>query len=154
VSHNDLMSAGWKRLAASVFILVVLGVAGAAVGCGGLIPDFQLAQPDAAQDAAAACDPAASESGIGVVTVQELPPEARTTLDLIDSNGPFPYSRDGTVFHNYEGLLPRKPDRYYHEYTVVTPGSSDRGARRIIAGQCEERYYTDDHYNSFRLVVE
>ncbi|TFH36080.1 MAG: ribonuclease N1, partial [Dehalococcoidia bacterium] len=67
---------------------------------------------------------------------------------------PFPYAQDGTVFHNYEGLLPKKADGYYHEYTVSTPGSPDRGARRIVAGGSDERYYTDDHYNSFRLVVE
>jgi ribonuclease T1 len=83
-----------------------------------------------------------------------LPPEARTTLQLIESGGPFPYSKDGTVFHNYEGVLPEKPDGYYREYTVVTPGASDRGARRVVAGSNGERYYTDDHYNTFQLIVE
>lgn len=41
----------------------------------------------------------------------------------------------------------------YHEYTVITPGSDDRGARRIVTGEeQQEDYYTADHYESFRLV--
>jgi len=88
------------------------------------------------------------------VTSDQLPPEAQTTLQLVESGGPFPYSQDGTVFHNYERLLPEKPDGYYREYTVVTPGSPDRGARRIVMGAGGERYYTDDHYATFRLILE
>jgi len=88
------------------------------------------------------------------ISTAELPPEAVITLGLIESGGPFPYSRDGTVFYNYEGLLPAKPGGYYHEYTVITPGESDRGARRIVAGAGGEYYYTDDHYNSFRRIVQ
>jgi ribonuclease T1 len=89
-----------------------------------------------------------------IINLKDLPPEGRTTLQLIKNGGPFPYSKDGAVFNNYEGLLPHKPAGYYHEYTVVTPGSPDRGARRIIAGAGGEHYYTDDHYNSFRLIRE
>jgi ribonuclease T1 len=58
------------------------------------------------------------------------------------------------LFGNREGRLPRKPYGYYHEYTVPTPGSHDRGARRIIAGKAAERYYTDNHYRSFKRIVE
>jgi len=81
-----------------------------------------------------------------------LPPEAKTTLDLIASNGPFPNHQDGVVFQNREQRLPKKPRAYYHEYTVETPGLSHRGARRIITGgtPIEIYYYTDDHYDSFR----
>ncbi|MFE9451478.1 ribonuclease domain-containing protein [Streptomyces sp. NPDC006739] len=82
-----------------------------------------------------------------------LPPEARQTLALIDRGGPFPYARDGAVFGNFEGRLPRHPRGYYHEYTVPTPGSRDRGARRLVTGQGHEIYYSDDHYNSFRAVL-
>ena len=89
-----------------------------------------------------------------VINIAELPPEGRTTLGLIKSGGPFPYSKDDTVFSNYEGLLPAKPGGYYHEYTVITPGSHDRGARRIVAGSNGEYYYTDDHYSSFKLIQE
>ncbi|MGH3489739.1 MAG: ribonuclease domain-containing protein, partial [Actinopolymorphaceae bacterium] len=63
-----------------------------------------------------------------------LPAEAAETLDLIHAGGPFPYEQDGTVFQNREGLLPAEPTGYYREYTVPTPGSPDRGARRIVAG--------------------
>lgn len=103
---------------------------------------------------ARATTPAAvGTSGLKTVRPAELPPEARTTLALIAKGGPYPYSRDGVVFENREGLLPRKPAGYYHEYTVVTPGSDDRGARRVIAGKSGELFYTDDHYVSFREVI-
>jgi ribonuclease T1 len=95
----------------------------------------------------------AGKSGLEIVKAASLPPEARTTLKLIDANGPFPYSRDGVTFSNLERILPKQAKGYYHEYTVVTPGSKDRGARRIIAGGKGERFYTDDHYASFKEVV-
>lgn len=81
-----------------------------------------------------------------------LPAEARATLSRIAHGGPFPYSQDGVVFGNYEHLLPSEPRGYYHEYTVETPGSRHRGARRIVTGGNPPTvyYYTDDHYRSFR----
>ncbi len=88
------------------------------------------------------------------IALPDLPSEARRTLDLIRTGGPFPYSRDGTVFGNRERLLPAQARGYYREYTVVTPGSRDRGARRIVAGAGGEYYYTDDHYDSFRRIRE
>jgi ribonuclease T1 len=79
-----------------------------------------------------------------------LPVQARQTVSLIEKGGPFPYPHnDGVVFHNNEHLLPRETDGYYHEYTVPTPGSSDRGARRIITGRDGEFFYTGDHYEHF-----
>jgi ribonuclease T1 len=92
------------------------------------------------------------ESGLPVVAVAELPPEVQQTLDLISSNGPFPFDQDGATFQNREGLLPAHETGYYHEYTVVTPGSEDRGARRIITGSSGELYYTGDHYESFAMI--
>jgi len=96
----------------------------------------------------------------GDIAVQKLPGEARQTLALIEKNGPFPYPRDGVVFANREGLLPKRERGYYREYTVKTPGEKgrarsarDRGARRIVAGQGGELYYTDDHYRSFRRII-
>jgi ribonuclease T1 len=86
------------------------------------------------------------------VDAASLPPEARETLRLIDAGGPFPYKRDGVVFANHEHRLPEKPRGYWHEYTVPTPGARNRGARRIIAGDGGERYYTGDHYRSFRRI--
>ncbi|MFG3204375.1 ribonuclease domain-containing protein [Streptomyces sp. NPDC048192] len=91
--------------------------------------------------------------GTATVDASRLPPEARRTLALIDEGGPFPYARDGVVFGNVEGRLPKHPRGYYHEYTVPTPGSRDRGARRLVTGRGGEIYYTGDHYNSFRAVL-
>ena len=88
------------------------------------------------------------------ISVAELPAEARETLALIKAGGPFPYQRDGAVFGNREGLLPKRSHGYYREYTVKTPGARDRGARRIVAGRGGEFYYTADHYRSFRRIIE
>ncbi|MER5784947.1 ribonuclease domain-containing protein [Streptomyces mobaraensis] len=91
--------------------------------------------------------------GVGHVCQSALPSQAHDTLDLIDEGGPFPYPKDGTVFSNREGVLPRQSSGYYHEYTVVTPGSPDRGARRIVAGRADhEDYYSADHYRSFARI--
>ncbi len=95
-----------------------------------------------------------ASSSLSVVSAADLPPEARSTLTSIDRGGPFPFAQDGATFHNREALLPAEPDGYYREFTVVTPGSPDRGARRIVAGDGGERYYTDDHYLSFREVTQ
>jgi ribonuclease T1 len=85
---------------------------------------------------------------------KELPEEARQTLELIKSNGPFPHPQDGITFGNREKLLPQRVRGYYREYTVKTPGTRDRGARRIVSGNGGEFYYTDDHYRSFRRIRE
>lgn len=87
------------------------------------------------------------------ISFDRLTPEARETIRLIARGGPFPYRQDGVVFENRERLLPIKASGYYHEYTVETPGSPDRGARRIIAGGQGELFYTSDHYASFKRVV-
>jgi guanyl-specific ribonuclease Sa len=83
-----------------------------------------------------------------------LPPEATDTLALIAAGGPFPYRRDGVTFENREGRLPARDRGYYREYTVPTPGSADRGARRLVTGgdPPEVYYYTADHYRSFRRL--
>jgi ribonuclease T1 len=93
------------------------------------------------------------------VALAELPPEAQQTEKLIRAGGPFPYTKDGTAFGNRERLLPRRDRGYYREYTVPTPGSRDRGARRIVCGGTppvypEICYYTEDHYASFRRIVQ
>ena len=103
--------------------------------------------------------PAAAQRGvptepIGDVRLAQLPPEARQTIALIHKGGPFTYARDGVVFSNREGRLPRQKRGYYHEYTVKTPGDRTRGARRIVSGAAGELYYSDDHYNHFRRIQE
>jgi ribonuclease T1 len=92
-------------------------------------------------------------SGLPTVAVGELPKEAVATLSLIDKGGPFPYDKDGTIFANQERLLPQHERGYYREYTVPTPGSRDRGARRLVVGEDGDIYYTADHYESFRQVL-
>lgn len=82
----------------------------------------------------------------------ELPKEGRETLLLIRKGGPYPYAKDGAIFGNREGRLPRQKRGYYHEYTVKTPGERTRGPRRIVAGSGGEIFYTADHYNTFRRV--
>ncbi|MFD4482956.1 MULTISPECIES: ribonuclease domain-containing protein [unclassified Streptomyces] len=91
--------------------------------------------------------------GMATVRADRLPAEARQTLRLIDDGGPFPYEKDGSVFGNFEGELPKQRRGYYREYTVRTPGERDRGARRIVTGSGGETYYTDDHYASFKAVL-
>ncbi|MFI7322444.1 ribonuclease [Streptomyces venezuelae] len=114
-----------------------------------------LGGPVAASAAPAAPAVAASHSitAVGEICYSALPSQAHDTLDLIEAGGPYPYPQDGTVFQNREGELPKQSSGYYHEYTVVTPGSDDRGARRIVTGEKnQEDYYTSDHYASFDLV--
>ena len=94
-----------------------------------------------------------------VVSLSQLPAEAQRTERLIRAGGPFPYEKDGSVFGNRERLLPRQARGYYREYTVKTPGVRHRGARRIVCGgeavtKPEACYYTDDHYASFRRIVQ
>jgi ribonuclease T1 len=97
--------------------------------------------------------PGASASGLKVQPLSGLPSQAGQTYRLIQAGGPFPYPHnDGVVFANREHLLPAERSGYYHEYTVPTPSSSDRGARRLITGSAHELYYTGDHYDSFVVV--
>jgi guanyl-specific ribonuclease Sa len=81
-----------------------------------------------------------------------LPPEAHTTITLIQRGGPFPHRQDGSTFGNFERQLPPQPRGWYREYTVDTPGLNHRGARRIVTGGNPPRewFYTEDHYRSFR----
>ena len=132
------------RLLLAVLALLV------AVACSG--------RDNRSDDARGASEPLAPHE----VALADLPPAARDTLALIRRGGPFPYRKDGSVFGNREGRLPSRAHGYYREYTVPTPGSRDRGARRIVAGQgtqgsvasSGEYYYTDDHYESFRRIRE
>ena len=93
-----------------------------------------------------------------VIELAALPAEGQQTYRLIHQGGPFPHEKDGSVFGNRERELPRQARGYYREYTVRTPGASDRGARRIVCGgevpvRPQACYYTADHYASFRVIV-
>ncbi len=98
-------------------------------------------------------DTLAQFSNLPTISSDELPIEAIETLLLIVDGGPYPYRQDDGTFQNREGILPDRAREHYREYTVDTPGSPDRGARRVVTGADGERYYTDDHYDSFREIV-
>ena len=109
-------------------------------------------------DLAQAKGPVDAAGSVGSVALSVLPPEAQQTQRLIRVGGPFPSSRDGVVFGNYERVLPRRERGFYREYTVSTPGARDRGARRIVCGgarpaQPEACFYTADHYASFKFIA-
>jgi ribonuclease T1 len=120
-------------------ILAILALASSAV--------FGLGPAEARRDPPSALPP---------IAATELPKEARGTLERIRDDRTFPYDRDGVVFGNREGMLPPKARGYYHEYTVKTPGSRNRGARRIVCGgekgTIADCYYSDDHYQSFKSI--
>ena len=93
------------------------------------------------------------------ISLSQLPPQGRDMVALIYQGGPFRYDKDGTVFGNRERILPAKNRGYYREYTVRTPSERSRGARRVICGGLKPStpdacYYTDDHYASFRRIVQ
>ena len=101
---------------------------------------------------------ALSGAALATVAMSALPGEAVGTLHLIAAGGPYPYEKDGVVFGNYEHALPQQRRGYYHEYTVPTPRAHNRGAKRIVCGgplkQIDNCYYSDDHYASFKRIVE
>jgi len=125
--------------------LVALVLIVALVGSGLLLTLGQVLGSDAS-----GTDP---DSGLPTISLSDLPAEAGQTLALIEAGGPFPYGEDGATFGNFEGLLPAADQGYYQEFTVETPGSADRGARRIVAGLEGELYWTADHYSSFERIT-
>lgn len=132
---------------AALLLLVLLGYLGGQQWLGGGAPF----QPPASPAASSATPDAAA--GVPAAALARFTSEERgaiaAALALIADGGPFRHKKDGSVFQNREGRLPRYAAGYYHEYTVETPNSPDRGARRIVAGAGGEIYYTADHYNSF-----
>jgi ribonuclease T1 len=160
-----------RRLLAAVALIALLGLAlvvsnglqpqtgGPAPAVSGTAASSGTAVPTAsasshAPSAAGKVGGVPNPSGLATIRESQLPAEGRRTLTLIRQGGPFPFERDGVAFGNFERILPRKPGGYYKEYTVPTPGESDRGARRIVAGKAGEKYYTADHYDSFKFIAE
>jgi len=123
-------------------------------GAAAVIVALAVALPAAAPFAQALAASGSEAQGFVAVTFAELPPEAQQTLRSIREGGPYPHERDGVVFGNIERLLPSRGRGYYREYTVMTPGVRHRGARRIVEGRGGELYYSEDHYRSFRRVIE
>ncbi|GAB2666332.1 hypothetical protein GCM10027271_27030 [Saccharopolyspora gloriosae] len=129
-------------LAGLLAVAGLFGVSAAAVAAGPVTAQTE-------QVAAAACGDTAE---FPPVDLSALPPEATDTVNLIKAGGPYPYPQDDQTFSNREGILPDCEDGYYKEYTVETPGSDDRGARRFVVGGGTEFFYTDDHYESFSIT--
>ncbi|OXM57768.1 ribonuclease [Amycolatopsis thailandensis] len=131
-----------KRSRAAAALLVLLVTFFGGVGAA------QAAAPVSIQQ-----NPCGDLTGFKHTSLSSLPAEATTTYNLIQKGGPYPYpDNDGTVFSNRENILPKCASGYYHEYTVPTPGSSNRGTRRIVTGTGGEYFYTGDHYKSFSVI--
>ena len=140
------MSRGRAWSVALAILLVAIAIGAVA---GGLI------ETPAPSSGSAASAVAGGPAGAGLPAISraDLPPEARSTLNRIAAGGPFPYAADGGTFENRERLLPLRPSGTYREYTVETPGSADRGPRRIIMAATGEAYWTPDHYASFFRIL-
>ena len=147
----------------------ILALCASLVGCGKDGSRNANQEPDAAASQAAgqlgptasdavAASGAQQQNALTTVTKAQLPGEAAETLRLIKAGGPFPFSEDGVLFRNSAAMLPQHPRGYYHAYTVRTPGSADRGQRRVVCGgqrkQTSDCYYTDDYYTSFKRIAE
>ncbi|ASN19048.1 ribonuclease domain-containing protein [Arthrobacter sp. YN] len=137
-------------LVIAVVVLVVAMVGGGSLTATPTAPSTTPEPGSASSSAAAVANP----STLPTINASQLPKEARQTLALIAKGGPYPYREDNGNFGNFEGLLPKKTSGFYREYTVTTPGESDRGARRIVVGKDSAKYYTPDHYKSFNFIVE
>lgn len=137
----------WLRHGALAALLAAAGWSGFGVG-GAVTSSVALAREVSPSSARVS----------GTIETAQLPPEAVDTLKLIAAGGPYPYAKDGVVFGNFERLLPPHRRGYYHEYTVPTPRARNRGARRIVCGGPPRRvdncFYSDDHYTSFKRIVE
>ena len=147
----------WRRrplvALAALILLLIVGYTVRAVedhnspSSGGPVSTSQPAGPTATANVRTSVSP----TGAGVA-LSSLPKQAANTITLIRKGGPYPYRQDGVVYDNLERQLPIQPPGYYHEYTVDTPGSPDRGARRIVTGRDGQFYYTANHYQSFVRV--
>ncbi|MBB5955482.1 guanyl-specific ribonuclease Sa [Saccharothrix tamanrassetensis] len=141
---SEITSRGAKALLALLLVLVgSFGLAGPATAHG-----------PAPADATALQAPCGDTAAFRKVALSGLPAQATDTVRLIQRGGPYPYPQDNQTFQNRERILPACATGYYKEYTVKTPGSSTRGARRIVTGNATPKlyFYTADHYASFVLV--
>ena len=59
----------------------------------------------------------------------------------------------GDRFGNYEGALPEKEGRTYTECDIDTAGADERGAKRIVFSNDGLIFYTEDHYETFTLLL-
>ena len=59
----------------------------------------------------------------------------------------------GDWFGNYEGALPEAEGRTYTECDIDTAGADERGAKRIVFSNDGLIFYTEDHYQTFTLLL-
>ena len=138
--NSSLLSAKQRVAAVSVASLMVLGL---------VATSTSLVQAKAPLLSAAT----------DTIALTQLPVQGQDMMKLIYAGGPFKFDKDGVVFGNRERILPAKNRGFYREYTVKTPGERTRGARRIVCGGLqaatpEACFYSDDHYASFRQIVQ
>jgi ribonuclease T1 len=145
------------RLLLAALAVVALAISGCsttvvdAPTTNGAAPDIVV--PTTPSDRATAVPPIVPRSGLPAIPVGDLPREALAVLDQVEAGGPYEYRQDGQTFQNRERILPAQPPGFYREFTVETPGSYDRGARRLVVGSDGVVFYTSDHYQSFREVI-
>lgn len=136
---------GRRRALTRGVILAALGLLALALLLGG---EFGLGGSESSTTTTPTATAAAADGSVSAEEADAI----GAVLAAIDVGEQLPYEQDGGVFQNREGLLPDEPQGYYREYTVATPGSDDRGARRLVIGSEHETYYTADHYGSFVLI--
>lgn len=168
--RSRVLLAGGLLLCAAVVLGLLLLPGGRGAGQAAPAPDAVVTSGSQPQQTAGGSSPTATTalpatreqpdaahtpiSGLPTIAESDLPAEARETMRLIEDGGPFPHRQDASTFFNREGILPDRRRGYYREYTVRTPRSPDRGARRIVAGAEGDLYFTPDHYDSFQQIEE
>ena len=142
-----------RRITAALIGLIVLVIGGWAVKNAASDNPAPTTSATAAKPGSHVSIPPVADSGLQVKALSSLPSQAADTWKLIQAGGPFPYPRnDNVVYQNRNKVLPIRQPNFYREFTVTTPGSPDRGARRLITGQGNELFYTADHYDTFVVV--
>ena len=141
---------GWSRCTVLQILTAALVALVALAGCG---RGGEVVSASVSPSTVANLAPPSATTSLPTIPVADLPVQAQQTLVLIRDGGPFPYSKDGAVFQNRERILPRHPSGWYREYTVKKPGESDRGPWRIVTGDDGSRFWTSDHYATFKEVV-
>jgi len=144
---------GWSRCTAVQLLIAALVAFVALSGCGRSAEPVNSTTTASVTSSVSDLAPATPTTSLPTIAVADLPEQAQRTLVLIRDGGPFPYTKDGAVFQNREGILPRHPSGWYREYTVKKPGESDRGPWRIVTGDDGSRFWTSDHYATFEEVV-
>jgi ribonuclease T1 len=146
VSRRGLTAGGGLAAALVVAALLLLG------GDSDDSPGTTTGEPTTQSSQATEPTGTATAVASDIVLSDEERDGIAATLALVETGGPFTHDQDGSTFQNREGHLPDQPEGYYREYTVETPGSDDRGARRLVIGENGETYYTADHYDSFTRI--